>query len=77
MSRLNRDRIEGIVGPLDETKMIEILETEASEAELMQAMAWLDQNDYMGKAGASPPTGVVATLCEILRSAEPEPEERR
>jgi hypothetical protein len=76
MAKLTREEVIEIVGPLDDSRIAEIIETGATAAELLEAVGWLSENGYMGADLKRPLSGTVAKLHTILRIDEPEPEER-
>jgi hypothetical protein len=69
--------IVAIVGPLDDAVLLQILELEATAAEVLEAFTWANADDQIGTEIEHGPRGVVARLYEILRLEEPEPDERR
>ena len=73
----NRDKIVEIVGPLDDAVLVRILETEASAAEVLEALTWATADDQIGTELEHAPRGVVARVYEILKQEEPEPGEAR
>jgi len=68
--------IVGIVGPLDATVVMRIIETGATPAEVIEAFTWTMADDQIGTELERGPRGVVAQVCEILKLEEPEPQER-
>ena len=75
MTRLNAQSVRDILGHAEEEFVLQLIDTGASEADLLAAIAWLDEDDAMGRAHAEPPTGHVAELCRILAEARERPEE--
>ncbi|MGB8276180.1 MAG: hypothetical protein WCF16_13025 [Alphaproteobacteria bacterium] len=76
MTKLNRDDVIGIVGPLDDFRIARIIATGASAAELTEAFEWLSEDDVMGPKLRRPLSGRVGELYDILTADQPEPEER-
>jgi len=73
MTRLTSEAIRRIVGSVDEKTAADLLATEASEDELLEAVAWVDADDAMMDEGRPMPHGRVARLIEILQAMEPPP----
>ncbi len=65
-----------IVGPLDDTALMRILETRATAAEVLEAFTWANADDQIGTELEHGPRGAVTSVYEILKSEEPEPDER-
>jgi len=65
-----------IVGPLDAAAMLEILQTSATAAEVLEAFTWVNADDQIGTETEHAPRGAVARVCEILERLQPEPDER-
>jgi hypothetical protein len=66
-----------IVGPLDDDVVMQILETEATSAEVLEAFTWATADDQIGTELEHGPRGVVERVYEILKGEEPEADERR
>lgn len=71
---MTREDVVRVLGPVDETLIVEILATEASVGELEEAFAWLNADDVLGRQLRRQPSGKVAELCEILEREEEEPD---
>lgn len=71
---MTREDVIRVLGPVDETLIVEILATEASAEELEEAFAWLHADDVLGPQLRRQPSGKVAELCEILEREEEEPD---
>ena len=69
--------IREILGPLDDSVLTQIIETEATSAEVLEAFTWFTADDQLGTEIGRGPHGVVLRVYEILRMAEPEPDEWR
>jgi hypothetical protein len=64
-----------IVGPLDDSVLMRIVETEATPAEVLEAFTWTTADDQIGTELEHRPRGAVARVYEILKREEPEPGE--
>jgi hypothetical protein len=69
--------ITAIVGPLDDTVLLQIEETGATAAEVLEAFTWANADDQIGTELERGPRGAVERVYEILKTEEPEPDERR
>lgn len=69
---LNRQQVEEVMGRLEDLKLAEILETGASEPELLEAKRWVA--GYVRTVPDDLPLrpSIVNKLCEIIRMDEPE-----
>jgi len=65
-----------IVGPLDDSVLMRIVETEATPAEVLEAFTWATADDQVGTELEHGPRGAVARVYEILKREEPEPNKR-
>jgi hypothetical protein len=65
-----------IVGPLDDSVLMRIVETEATPTEVLEAFTWATADDQIGTELEHRPRGAVARVYEILKREEPEPGER-
>jgi hypothetical protein len=65
-----------IVGPLDDSVLMRIVETEATPAEVLEAFTWATADDQIGTELEHGPRGAVARVYEILKREEPQPDER-
>lgn len=77
MTDLTREKIIEIVGPLEDDQVAAILATGATDADVMEAFAWLSEDEYLGNVLQRPMRGVVAEVYEILQADEPDIEEDR
>ena len=66
MAELTPETVSQIAGQLDQGRIIEILKTGATEAELVEAMEWLSADDAMAKVRHHQPAPRVALLRDIL-----------
>lgn len=69
---VSRSDIEKMLGPVDNQLAAEIARTQASAADLAQALSWLHSDEARVNDGAHMPTGVVAELLDLLEAAEDE-----
>ena len=72
---LTRDQIIAVLGPVDEAMLAEIARTDATEAELEEAKAWMAADEALANEGRPPPSGRVAELIELLQAADADPDE--
>lgn len=70
MAKLTGARIREIIGPTDENLIIQILDTGAEDSDLLEAMAWLEEDDYVGPEREARPAGLAAELCALLEQAK-------
>ena len=72
MTTLTREQVTDIVGRCDDLRLIEIIGTGATPAEVIEAKRWAaGYNRSLGEDQPLRPSVVIA-LCEILRAEEPE-----
>ena len=80
MSQISRpataEEIIEIVGPLENSVLMRIVETEATPAEVLEAFTWASADDQIGAELEHGPRGAVARVYEILKREEPQPDER-
>lgn len=69
---MSRTDIEKMLGPVDNQLAAEIARTDASAADLAQALSWLHSDEARVNDGAHMPTGVVAELLDLLEVVEDE-----
>lgn len=67
---MDRNTIEKMLGPVDSHLAAEIVRTDASAADLAQAMSWIHADEARLNEGAHLPTGVVAELVDLLAPSE-------
>ena len=70
------EEINEIVGRLDDAVLMQIVETEATPAEVLEAFTWANADDQIGTELEHRPRGAVARVYEILKREEPESDER-
>jgi hypothetical protein len=66
-----------IVGPLEDELLLQILKVGPTAAEVLEAFTWANSDDQIGTELERGPRGAVTRVYEILKMAEPEPDERR
>lgn len=71
---MTREDVIHVLGPVDESLIVEVLATGASMEELEEAFVWLNADDVLGRQLHRQPSGKVAELCEILERQEEEPD---
>jgi hypothetical protein len=64
------EEITGILGPVDETLIVEIQRTGASAAEVLEAFARLEEDDAVGPIAHRPAEAKVVEVMAILQAAE-------
>lgn len=69
---ITRDEIISVLGPVDETLVAEIAETNASGAELREAAAWLDADEALINQGRPLPGTRVAALIDLIEEPDEE-----
>ena len=65
-----------IVGPLDETALLDILGTGATATEVLEAFTWANDDDQIATETGHGPRGAVLRVCEILEREKLDPEDR-
>jgi len=71
---MTSDDVITILGPVDETLVADVIATGATQAELSEAFAWVNNDEALIDEGRPLPSGRVATLVGLLVSDEDEPE---
>ena len=71
-TRLTRDQIEAVMGRLDDLKLAEIIATGATTPELVEAKRWIAGYKRTVPDDLPVRPSVVGTVCDILRSDEPD-----
>jgi hypothetical protein len=77
MTDLTREKIIEIVGPLEDDQITAIIATGATTADVMEAFAWLSEDDYLGNTLQRPMRGIVSEVHEILQADEPDEDDGR
>ena len=70
MARASASDVIATFGPLDEDLVARIVAVGATEAQLLEAKAWMAADHYMGPAGKPPPKGTVKEVCDLIETAE-------
>jgi hypothetical protein len=73
---LSREEIIALVGPLDDLKLAEIIASGASAAQITLAKTMLAGGEPLAASFGTEDEPQVARIYEILKSEDPEPEER-
>lgn len=66
--------ITAILGPIDETLLVDIQRTGASAAEVLEAFARLEEDDAVGPVARRAPTPAVVEVMAVLQAAEMGPD---
>ena len=66
-----------ILGPVEDRVIVEILDTGATAAEVLEAFTWVNADDQIGTELEHGPRGAVIRVYEILKREEPEESDRR
>lgn len=64
-----------ILGPLDDAVLLQILQSGATAAEVLEAFTWINADDQIGTELEHGPRGAVGRVCEILEREQPKPDE--
>jgi hypothetical protein len=67
VERPTREEIRALLGSTDDATLTSILELGASRAELIEARAWIENDEAMLNEGRASPSGRVARIVELLR----------
>ncbi|QWW71065.1 hypothetical protein [Rhizobium sp. WYJ-E13] len=71
---MTSDDVIAILGPVDNTLVADVIATGATQAELAEAFAWVNNDEALMGEGRRLATGRVAALIELLTSDEEEPQ---
>jgi hypothetical protein len=71
MQKLTAELVEQMIGPADPDLITEIMDTNASVEELIEAKSWLEEDLSAWRETHRQPAGWVAILCRILAASEP------
>jgi hypothetical protein len=74
---ITREQIRDIAGPLPDEVVAEIEKLGATEADLVEAVGWLERGPSMGRDGRHTLTGTVGDLYDILSADLDEDPDRR
>ncbi len=66
------DDVITILGPVDETLVADVIATGATQAELSEAVAWINNDEALIGEGRHLPAGRVAALVDLLTADEEE-----
>ncbi|MDF2810665.1 MAG: hypothetical protein K0S56_1696 [Microvirga sp.] len=69
-AKLTYDEVKVLIGPANDKIVSEILDTAATEAELVEARAWIENDEAMLNEGRAIPSGRIARLVELLRAGD-------
>lgn len=69
---MTSDDVITILGPVDETLVADVIATGATQAELLEAFAWANNDEALIGEGRPLPSGRVATLVDLLVSEDQE-----
>jgi hypothetical protein len=75
MASLTREDVLSVVGPADDVLVNEIIATQASLEELIQAWAWANNDEALINEGRPLPSGRTADLVELLTVQDDEEEQ--
>ncbi|MCL4766295.1 MAG: hypothetical protein KJZ80_08690 [Hyphomicrobiaceae bacterium] len=73
---MTREDVIGVLGPVDDNVIVEVLAIGPSTEELEEAFAWFNANDVLGRQLHRQPRGRVAELCAMLERQQQEPDRR-
>ena len=76
LSPATPEGIRKIVGDVDDAIVTSILSTGATEGEVLEAILWIASDEELGNEVERLPHGTVGAVVEVLRTQEPEPDER-
>jgi hypothetical protein len=75
MSRLTREDIRSMLGPVDDAVIAEVVGLGATSDDLTEARAWVTNDEALMNAGKPLPGGRVGRLVEIITDLEQDEEE--
>ena len=70
MPSLTRNEVIAVLGAADDDLIVQIIGTGATQADLVEAYAWLKSDEALVNEGRTLPSGLVGALVEILQTAE-------
>lgn len=73
MTMTSKD-VTAVLGPVDESLAADLIATGATQAELAEAFAWINNDEALMSEGRRLPTGRIATLVDMLSAEEEEDE---
>jgi hypothetical protein len=65
-------QVREILGPVDDEVVLRVVQTEASAAEVLEALTWISADDHLGQTLQRQPAGRVAAICDILSADQEE-----
>jgi len=68
MSKLTKDEIKKVLGPIDDVTVANVIATGATAEELEEAYAWFANNEAMMNAGRALPQGRAGELVGLFES---------
>jgi len=72
MATMTREDVRAVLGPVEDSLVVQILGTGASPEELAEAYAWITNDEAPINAGRPLASGRVNLLIDILEAAEEE-----
>ncbi len=72
MATMTREDVRAVLGPVEDSLIVQILGTDASPEELAEAYAWITNDEAPINAGRPLAAGRVNLLIDILEAAEEE-----
>jgi len=63
---INRESVQDVLGPVDDSLAFELIATGATEPELREAATWFVNDEALANELRSLPSGRIAQLVEIL-----------
>jgi uncharacterized protein (DUF111 family) len=70
--RLTREDMQALIGSADDVALTELLDLGVTRAELLEAIAWVENDDAMLREGRAIPAGRVGQAVEILTARDAE-----
>lgn len=72
VERLSREEARALTGPVDDATLAEIVKLGVTRAELVEAQAWIENDEAMLNDGRGIPAGRIARVVDILREKDEE-----
>ena len=69
---LTRQEMRALMGPADDVTLTGLVELGATRAELLEALAWVENDEALLNEGKPMPSGRVAAVVEILKARDEE-----
>ena len=70
--KLTAEEARALAGPIDDLTLAYVLDTGSTQAELAEALAWVENDEAMLNEGRPTPSGRVARLVELIKAREEE-----